>query len=158
MPNSWMREKHKNSGNNLNRGKETGYNPKNQQRAHGHLPSKGNHPNGSYRPDWSCFDPTEHLRENGSIQTARAASRRRLNCFGKLRGCLTSPQWFQEGCTLYGPECELSSGPACARPNHPAWECPPSRGCVTDTSEKESLLIILRPEDRGPISYLGLGV
>ncbi|PKI57279.1 hypothetical protein CRG98_022318 [Punica granatum] len=38
-----------------------------------------------------------------------------------------------------------------------AWECSPSRGCVTDTCEKESPLIILRPEGRRPISYPGLG-
>ncbi|PKI49281.1 hypothetical protein CRG98_030324 [Punica granatum] len=37
------------------------------------------------------------------------------------------------------------------------WDCPPSRGCVMDTREKESPLIILRPEGRGPIRYSGLG-
>ncbi|PKI44999.1 hypothetical protein CRG98_034606 [Punica granatum] len=59
---------------------------------------------------------------------------------------------------LYGPECKLSSGPACELLDRAAWECPPFRGCVMDTREKESPLIILRPESRGPISYLGLGV
>ncbi|XP_031380021.1 UDP-glycosyltransferase 78D4-like isoform X4 [Punica granatum] len=29
---------------------------------------------------------------------------------------------------LYGPECGLSSGPACALLDHAAWECPPSHG------------------------------
>ncbi|PKI60638.1 hypothetical protein CRG98_018988 [Punica granatum] len=40
----------------------------------------------------------------------------------------------------------------------PAWDCPPSRGCVTDTGENESPYTILRPEARGPVSYPGLGV
>ncbi|PKI77649.1 hypothetical protein CRG98_001987 [Punica granatum] len=51
---------------------------------------------------------------------------------------------------LYGPECALSSGPACALLDRAAWEYPSSRGCMTDTSEKESPLTILRPEGRGP--------
>ncbi|PKI61883.1 hypothetical protein CRG98_017712 [Punica granatum] len=51
--------------------------------------------------------------------------------------------------TLYELECGLSSGPACVFLDRAAWECPPSRGCVTDTSENESPLIILRPEGRG---------
>ncbi|PKI74230.1 hypothetical protein CRG98_005351 [Punica granatum] len=57
---------------------------------------------------------------------------------------------------LYGPECGLSSGPACALLDRLAWECPPSWGCVTDSREKESPLIILRSEGRGPISYPSL--
>ncbi|PKI59766.1 hypothetical protein CRG98_019840 [Punica granatum] len=39
-----------------------------------------------------------------------------------------------------------------------SWECPPSRGRATNAREKESPLAILRPEDRGPASYSGLGV
>ncbi|PKI67601.1 hypothetical protein CRG98_012024 [Punica granatum] len=57
------------------------------------------------------------------------------------------------------PECGLSSGPACARPETRGlgvstfpW------GRVMDTLEKESPLIILRPEGRGRICYPGLGV
>ncbi|PKI49809.1 hypothetical protein CRG98_029786 [Punica granatum] len=38
---------------------------------------------------------------------------------------------------LYGPECGLSSGLVCALLDRAAWECPLSRGCVTDTHEKE---------------------
>ncbi|PKI58284.1 hypothetical protein CRG98_021366 [Punica granatum] len=30
--------------------------------------------------------------------------------------------------TLYGPECGLSLGPACALLDRATWECPPSRG------------------------------
>ncbi|PKI74236.1 hypothetical protein CRG98_005357 [Punica granatum] len=41
-----------------------------------------------------------------------------------------------------GPECRVSSGPAWALLDHAAWKCPPTRGCVTDTSEKESPLIV----------------
>ncbi|PKI40705.1 hypothetical protein CRG98_038905 [Punica granatum] len=52
---------------------------------------------------------------------------------------------------LYGPECGLSSGPALGVSTFP-W------GRVMDTREKESLLIILRLEGRGRISYPGLGV
>ncbi|PKI70077.1 hypothetical protein CRG98_009540 [Punica granatum] len=51
----------------------------------------------------------------------------------------------------------VSSGHACARLCNAAWESPPSRGGATDAREKESLLAILRPEGRGPASYLGLG-
>ncbi|PKI64871.1 hypothetical protein CRG98_014738 [Punica granatum] len=58
---------------------------------------------------------------------------------------------------VYGSECGLLAGPACVLLDCAAWECPPSWGCVTDTSEKESPLIILRLEGRGPISYPGLG-
>ncbi|PKI47566.1 hypothetical protein CRG98_032041 [Punica granatum] len=60
---------------------------------------------------------------------------------------------------LYGPECGLSSWPASRafrlrglRVSTFPW------GHVTDTREKESLLIILQPEGRGRISYPGLGV
>ncbi|PKI58409.1 hypothetical protein CRG98_021167 [Punica granatum] len=53
--------------------------------------------------------------------------------------------------------CGLSLGPAYALLDRAAWECPPSRGCVTNTREKESPLIILRPEGRGSISYPGYG-
>ncbi|PKI45017.1 hypothetical protein CRG98_034589 [Punica granatum] len=59
---------------------------------------------------------------------------------------------------MYGPECGLSSRSACVLLDCVAWECPPSRRCVTDTREKESPFIILRPEGRGQISYPGLGV
>ncbi|PKI49448.1 hypothetical protein CRG98_030180 [Punica granatum] len=52
----------------------------------------------------------------------------------------------------------LSSEPVCARPNSAAWECPPSRGCVMDTREKESPPTILRPASRVLVSYPGLGV
>ncbi|PKI50884.1 hypothetical protein CRG98_028712 [Punica granatum] len=65
---------------------------------------------------------------------------------------------LRTGALVYGPECGLSSGLACARLARAAWECLPSGGCVTDTREKESPLTILRPEDRGRISYPGLGV
>ncbi|PKI69670.1 hypothetical protein CRG98_009941 [Punica granatum] len=58
----------------------------------------------------------------------------------------------------YGPECGLSSGLACAILDRAAWEYPLSRGCMMDTREKESSLIILRLEGRGRISYPGLGV
>ncbi|PKI69146.1 hypothetical protein CRG98_010461 [Punica granatum] len=71
----------------------------------------------------------------------------------KLENLLICPKWV-----LYGPECGLSSGPACALLDHAVWECPPSRGRVMDMGEKESPLIILRPEDRWPTSYLGLWV
>ncbi|PKI59985.1 hypothetical protein CRG98_019617 [Punica granatum] len=43
---------------------------------------------------------------------------------------------------MYGPECRLSSGPACALLDHAAWESAPSQRCVTDTREKESPLPI----------------
>ncbi|PKI77641.1 hypothetical protein CRG98_001979 [Punica granatum] len=58
-----------------------------------------------------------------------------------------TPKWSLE---LYGPECALLDRVAC--------EYPPSRGCMTDTSEKESSLTILQPEGRGPVTYPGLGV
>ncbi|PKI79288.1 hypothetical protein CRG98_000302 [Punica granatum] len=57
---------------------------------------------------------------------------------------------------VYGPECGLSSGPACALLDRAACECPPFRGWVTDTGETESPLIVLRSEGRDPISYSGL--
>ncbi|PKI68969.1 hypothetical protein CRG98_010649 [Punica granatum] len=47
------------------------------------------------------------------------------------------PQWSRQ--TVW-TRMWFSSGPACALLDHSAWECPPSRGCVTDTSEKESPL------------------
>ncbi|PKI55764.1 hypothetical protein CRG98_023855 [Punica granatum] len=50
---------------------------------------------------------------------------------------------------MYGLECGLSSEPACALLDCAALECPPSRGRVTDTSENESPLTILRLESRG---------
>ncbi|PKI42008.1 hypothetical protein CRG98_037626 [Punica granatum] len=57
---------------------------------------------------------------------------------------------------VYGPECGLSSGPACVLLDCAAWKYPPSRGCVTDIHEKESPLTILRSEGRGPIWNLEL--
>ncbi|PKI60845.1 hypothetical protein CRG98_018776 [Punica granatum] len=56
---------------------------------------------------------------------------------------------------LFGPKCGLSLGPACALLDRAAWGCPPSLGRVTDTREKESPLIILRPEIRGRIGCPG---
>ncbi|PKI58379.1 hypothetical protein CRG98_021254 [Punica granatum] len=44
---------------------------------------------------------------------------------------------------LYGPECGLLYEPACAILDHAAWKRPPPQGCVTDTREKDSPLIIL---------------
>ncbi|PKI70109.1 hypothetical protein CRG98_009572 [Punica granatum] len=45
------------------------------------------------------FDPTGHPGENRPVRAAWVAFRRGLNCSRKLRGCLTSLQWFREECT-----------------------------------------------------------
>ncbi|PKI56178.1 hypothetical protein CRG98_023446 [Punica granatum] len=47
---------------------------------------------------------------------------------------------------------ELKEERVCMRAtDRTAWECPPSRGRVTDTREKESPPTILRPEDQGSL-------
>ncbi|PKI56989.1 hypothetical protein CRG98_022615 [Punica granatum] len=59
---------------------------------------------------------------------------------------------------LYGPKCGLSSGPASrAFGSRGLGMSTFPWGYVTDTREKESPLIILRLEYRGPISYPSLG-
>ncbi|PKI78365.1 hypothetical protein CRG98_001233 [Punica granatum] len=72
------------------------------------------------------------------------------------RGRLVPFEVIDRLCT--DPNVDSRRGPAWALLDRAVWECPPFRGCVTDTREKESPIIILRPEDRGPINYPGLEV
>ncbi|PKI51019.1 hypothetical protein CRG98_028591 [Punica granatum] len=81
-----------------------------------------------------------------------------LGGFYKMHGCL--PDELHDAllnektgrvARVYGPECGLLSGPASRGLGVSTFPW----GRVTDTCEKESPLIILRPEGRGRISYPG---
>ncbi|PKI67111.1 hypothetical protein CRG98_012496 [Punica granatum] len=75
---------------------------------------------------------TDHrkLQREGAQTRTRVANQDRE--IARLRATLDQARAKKRKDTpptlMYGPECELSSGPACVLLDRMAWECPPSRG------------------------------